>query len=517
MELDLRSFEGARLQTDICIIGAGAAGIALASAMERSGKDVLLVESGGLDAPAKDDDLLSGETEGLSFTGLVDGRVRGFGGATRVWAGQCIRLDAIDYERRAWAPYTGWPIGESELEPFYAEAEAFLGLRAPVYDAALWPRFGLPAPAFDASVLAPKFTIFCREPDLKTAHLSRLRSQRRLTIVLNATVTRLHLAPDARSIVGAEAASLTGKRIAIDAGAFVLCGGGIENARLLLASNDIAARGIGNERDLVGRYFQDHPTGRTVQLVLTHSRRFQEQFGILHRRGERYWPKLALSPARQRALQVMNANCYPVYDYSDESGVAALRSAMRPRRDAVGNAWLPAMRVLPRAVFEGVRWAGFGRAPIFPPERCWLQVHVEQAPDPANQVTLAESVDAFGVPRAKVIWRLGDLERRTLEAMVGAAVSELTRLGLANAAIDPWREQMRADAAFGLNDAFHHAGATRMSAAPSDGVVNPQCRVHGVENLYVAGSSVFPASGYANPTLTLIALAMRLAAHLARR
>lgn len=514
MQIDFAQLDSNReFRTDVCIVGAGAAGIALAHELATHQVNSILVESGGLIRNEQIDILSEGETVGLKFTGLTEGRARAFGGATLLWFGQCIRLDPIDYEVRDWVPYSGWPLDESTLAPFYDRAEAFLGLSHAVYDERIWQSFGLTDPGFSSDRLLPRFTIYCATPNFARAYGRQLRAAPKLDILLNATATRLSLDASQSRVESIELQHIAGRKGKLFAKHFVLCTGGIENARLLLLSSP---QGVGNRRGLVGRFLQDHPNMRTGRLIPNKTRRLQEQFGMLHRAGLKYWPKLALSPEQQRRLGVLNAIAHPVYDYSPHSPASRLKRLLGHLRERrIGTSTIRDLGGLLPAVPMLAGMAGRllikGQAPAFEPSAIALQGYTEQPPNPDSRICLSQERDALGLPSARVDWKSSDLERRTLLALSRAIDSEFSRLGFGKLDIEPVLEQDSPAFTAKLSDAFHHAGTTRMSRSETDGVVDVDCRVHGVSNLYLCGGSVFPTSGYANPTLTIIALAFWVA------
>ncbi len=496
---------------DICIVGSGAAGLTLASHLG-GGLRVLVVEAGGRRPGIAG---LEGEAAEWAFTGFEQGRARAFGGATRLWAGQCIRLDPIDFERREWVPHSGWPITAAELAPFYDRAEAFLGVPRAVYDASTWRRFGIGAPCFANADVTPKFTVYMPQPDFAKHLGPPLARDPAVTILLNAAVTSIDLAPGARLVQGLSIAGDSGRTARVTARAFVLCGGGIDNPRLLLASRAVMADGIGNDKGLVGRFFQDHPSGTTGVVTTDRPAVLQNQFRRLRRGGVRYWPKLALTEAAQRRGRTLNANTIMLYDYEDGSALTRAKAAVAAvrARDPAKTA-AEAVRLvchLPELAGRALHSAVTGKAPMFKPRRVMLKAHVEQRPDPDNRVTLSDQVDRFGVPLPRLAWRVHPEELRTLRTVTQAAGSAFQSLGWGTLTCAPWLEGEPAAAQPYLEDTYHHHGTTRMAATASAGVTDPACKVFGTENLYLAGSSVFPTSGYANPTLTIVALAIRLA------
>jgi choline dehydrogenase-like flavoprotein len=243
-------------------------------------------------------------------------------------------------------------------------------------------------------------------------------------------------------------------------------------------------------------------------------RAVQEQFRKLRRRRVTYWPKLSFTEAAQRRGGYLNANGLMAYDYADDSALIRARqlvAAVRARRPAsVLRDGIRLLRHLPELAVQAAHTAATGKAVRFDPSRIMLQTFVEQVPDPDNRITLANTRDRFGVPRPRLTWRVQADELRTMRAFTAAVGAEFRRLGLGEMTVAPWLDEGSAAARGEVTDFYHHAGATRMASNPVDGVTDPDCRVFGTDNLYIAGGSVFPTSGYANPTLTIVALAIRL-------
>jgi choline dehydrogenase-like flavoprotein len=514
----IANFRGAdtptAFDTDVCIIGSGAAGLTLASHV--AGKlRVLIVEAGDAAPTRGADDWLAGEAGDFAFNGFQDGRMRAFGGATRLWAGQLLRLDAIDFEKRDWVLHSGWPITLKDLEPSYDRAERFLGVAAPLYDARIWSRFGVRDPGF-ANDIVPKFTVYMPQRDFTKAFGAQMvRTNPSIDLLLNATVLQIDLDPGATRVVGVQIGEAGGRRGAIRARAFVLCGGGIENPRLLLASNSVMPTGIGNAHDLVGRFFQDHPNGAAGVVTTAQPRVFQEQFRKLRRNRVTAWPKLSFTEAAQRRGRYLNANAMMEYEYADGSALTRAKTlveAVRARRPAaILRGGMRLLRHVPELAAQAAHTAATGKALRFDPARIKLQTFVEPVPDPESRVKLSTARDRFGIPRPHLTWRIHPDELRTMRAFAVAAGAEFHRLGLGELTVAPWLNQGVAAARAEIKEYFHHAGATRMASSPADGVTDPDCRVFGTDNLYIAGGSVFPTCGYANPTLTIVALAIRLA------
>ena len=512
---DLRGLpDGTHLDADVCIVGAGPVGIAVARELAGSGRSVLLLETGGLDPDPAADRLNDGETVGLPLPTLLGGRTRAFGGATKLWPGQCIRLDPEDLAERAWVPHSGWPITWADLAPYYGRAGEWFRMPRESFDEQAWRRFGMTPLPFAPGTIAHRSSMYTPIPDVGTHYRGELAAAPDVRVLLHATATRVHA--DADGVTGVTVREAGGHCAHVRADTVVLCGGGIENARLLLASD------VGNAHDQVGRWFSEHPV-LWIDLHVDDPRRLQEFFGLLGRGAVRYLPKLRLDPQAQRSRGALSAVADLVWHHREPEGLAAARelsSALQGRRrPALGPGGLrKAAGELGPVVRAGFRRFALGRPTAGPLERARLKILFEQAPNPASRVTLSSEVDALGVPKARVDWRLTEADRHTAQVWTGLLDAEFRRLGVARlGAVERLGALDRLagpDWAAGYEEACHHMGTTRMSTAPRTGVVDADGQVHGVPGLYASGSSVFPTGGYANPTLTIVALALRLADHL---
>jgi choline dehydrogenase-like flavoprotein len=517
---DLLTLEdGVRFEADVCLVGAGAAGITLALELAEHDFSVVLLESGGMKPEKADQELNDGEVAGLFYSGLTQGRTRALGGATKLWFGQCIRFDSIDFEKRSWVPYSGWPITAADLSPWYDRAEHMFSIHGERYDEEVYKKVGTSAPAWDRDSIRTHFTIYSPNLDLGGLYSRRLTQSDRVQVLLHANVIEIETNASGREARAVQVQTMSGNRARVRAKAVVLCGGGIENARLLLLSNGVKPCGLGNENDLVGRFLQDHPNGFTATLETTDTRALNELFALQYQGALRYFPKFPLGLAVQRDAQVLNCTSHLVFEYAEESGIAALKEIYRAfRRRQLPSNFLQHLKRVAMNLPEVARAAAHrylrGKSPLGTPRQILLQCHTEQAPDPSSRVTLSASRDPLGLRRGQVDWRLNQSERNTVQVMTKVMGTELKRLGLAEVTPEPWLSDSGNGWKSRLSDCFHHIGTTRMSDSPATGVVDRNCEVFGVRGLYVAGSSVFPTSGYANPTLTIVAMSMRLADHL---
>jgi choline dehydrogenase-like flavoprotein len=509
MLIDFRSVEPEiRFETDVCIVGAGAAGITIARELAATSLRVCLVESGGLEPDAATQELSHGTTVGLAYGPLEATRVRCLGGSTQHWAGELDLPEATSFATRAWVPATGWPIGREELLPYYRRALPLCG-GAPLDALEAW-RGDAGPPGLDPGRLVARVRHFRTAAALHfgEAYATELRRAQGVRVLLHGTATRLRASPAGGRIEAVELCAPRGPRARVEARAFVLACGGIENPRLLLLSDDVEPAGLGNRHGLVGRCFMEHLVFRLGTLLGPSAR-----IAPLARLGRGAWTRivdLCPAPAYQRKEEILAFGAEAIDLPPEPPGVAAAARVARRLQEGrwperLDEAIWAMLRDLDDVAAEA--WTRLVRSES--PRRVAFEVMQEQAPHPDNRVTLGAERDALGQRRAVLTLRVGELERRTARAATAALARECGRLGLGRLHLD--------DAPAPLRGAHHHMGTTRMADDPRDGVVDRSGRVHGLENLYVAGSSVFPTGGYGNPTLTIVALALRLAEHLVTR
>jgi choline dehydrogenase-like flavoprotein len=497
------------LDADVCIVGAGATGLALAHELSGTRLRVVVLEAGGEQRQPASDALNVADSTGPLPVDATSARARVFGGTSTLWAGQCLRLEPDDFERREWLPHSGWPFRLSEFEPFYARAERLLGIDA-TYDERVWRPFRISPPPLDPDRLVARSTVYPRRIDLGRVLRGRLAAARNVRVLLHANAVRVD--PDVGHGSSVRALGSDRRALEVRSRATVLCGGGIENARLLLLSEL-------NPRGLVGRFFQEHPNGFVGEVVDADYKRLQDLFAMLYRRGRRFLPRLALSPSTRAAEQLLGCASVLVFEHPPDSAAAAAKGLLRAVRarqrppDPVRQLRKLAAGVPDLARLLYRRYA-LGRSPASAPTRIRLQAFCEQGPQPDSRVTLGTRRDALGTRIPEVRWALTDDEVRTLKGMTDAVDREFKRLALGRVRPEEW---LLARGTPPLQESYHHMGTTRMTISSRDGVVDAQGRLHDNEGVYCSGPSCFPTSGYANPTLTGIALSIRLADHLQAR
>lgn len=492
---------GEVLIADVCIAGAGAAGITIARDLVGSGLRVIMLESGGLERDEETQALYQGPHTGLPLQPLDFCRLRYFGGSTNHWSGICRRIEPEVFADRPGVA-EGWPIDPNVLAPYYRLAHATCGIGANEFEAApiaeragasLWP---LDPTRVDQVVYQLSAPVRFGE-----AYRQELSDADNVTIYLHGNVTQVTLTEAGGRVQAFACATLRGTRFEVQADHYVLALGGIENPRVLLASTEQERAGVGNAHDLVGRYFMEHPHVYAGAAIIAH--RAVDASFYLHGAAvdvvdgddqapvpTRVIPAIAPSAVVRARESLIALAC--TIGASNPRALSELTDTFRP--DQIGS--------LLRAGTEDLA--------VF-----MLTVRTEQRPLRESRVTLTAERDALGMPRARVDWRVADEDRADLRRgfeILGAEIAR-ARVGRLWMAVDG-NGRYPTD---GITGGCHHMGTTRMSDDPERGVVDAHCRVHGLENLFVAGSSVFPSAGFANPTLTIVALAHRLAAHLRQR
>jgi choline dehydrogenase-like flavoprotein len=517
------------IESDICIVGAGAAGLTIACQFAHSQTHICLLESGDLDFSWQTQALYEGRNVGLKYFDLDVCQIRYFGGNTNAWGGWCRPLDAIDFSNRPWVAGGGWPFSLAELEPYYRAAHAVCQIPEPEYGVdEIARRLGAKPLPFDPAKL--EATVYQFSPPTRFGQVYRdvISRARNITCVLNANVLGITLTPHARETREVSVGCLGAAGFRVKARHFVLAAGGIENARLLLLSNDIAANGIGNRYDLVGRYFMEHP--HTMRLLSSTQRPAAFRFYGIGFRKRALSVRLSLPAAVQAAEGLLNysANVHPAYFGHSSAAWIAFRKlvlSLDPRRRCD-----PYVRFAPygkKSVSLAQFYAMMRRFDktvaaaflhLFQPNGLVsgfiLESKSEQAPNWHSRVSLQQERDAFGLNRVQLDWRTLPIDRRTVIRGEAIIDQELRRLGIG--ALAPLHPSEAENWPANLEGGWHQIGTTRMHADPHRGVVDADGKVHDIANLFIAGSSVFPTSGAAPPTLTIVAMALRLADHLKR-
>jgi choline dehydrogenase-like flavoprotein len=545
---------GTVLEYDVCIVGGGAAGISMAKALAGTSWRVLLVEAGERGETAQARDLYRGfAAPAESHEPLEENRRRQFGGTTAAWGGRCVPFDAIDFEERSWVPHSGWPLKKSELESYYARAlELCEAGEYKFQSTEAFPDSQREMIAgFDGSdVVSTPLERWGPPTRFGKRYAADLQASDNVTVLLNANCLHIQLDPAGQRVEQIAVASFKRNRLIIKARHFVLTCGGLETARLLLASNDVRREGIGNHSDKLGRYYMSHLHGAVAVAQLRDNahgfiydferdpeqvycrRRFwitppaQEKNEMLNVISFFFRPPLDREMHRNALFSTTYLAKFLLTTFTRNSPNRAA-AILKEHRSALTSHLKIALKDAPGLIPQVIaiakaRYFAKRRVPMLLPPKSdnhyYLFYQSEHAPNPDSRVVLHSEKDFFGMPRLLVKVAFCDLDIQTVlrthrlirdqfaATKTGTLVYEEEEL------LDDVNKQIRR-----FNSSAHQLGTTRMSVNARDGVVDANCRVHGIENLFVAGGSVFPTSSHANPTLTLIALALRLADHLKHR
>jgi choline dehydrogenase-like flavoprotein len=533
---------------DVCIVGTGPAGTTVANELAGSGLRVAMLESGRLRPTQHGDALRRVTSEGIFIKDYSRERV--LGGASTTWAGLSSPLDACDLAQRAYLRESDWPIEHAELMSLYAQAAERYRFPALEMFGANGPRSfgamrkkGALQPTW--SRVEEKVFLAASEPQNFGREFRALFDSSELDVWLDATLVELDGERDGSRVREGVVRSSGGREARLRARVFVIATGGIENACLLLRSKTPWKQGLGNEHDQVGRWMMNHP--KNYRGILELARPVDSApyfFGCLHQ-GFAGYAGLRLPEDVQREQKLLNSyiRLEPLFPWSDNRGVESLvllvkksnffrrwkekragevvelrdysetgddSDLQNERKNAAG--WLALTGEIVRnapsvAAYAHSRLVRRRKPPI---QRARLRNFIEMEPDPENRVVLGEERDAYGQPRAIVRHRCTERDQRSLLALHEALVDDFTRAGIGTLHTDlatakPWPIDQ---------DASHHMGTTRMGRNPKTSVADANGRVHSVENVYMAGASLFPTSGCANPTFTIVALSIRLARHL---
>ena len=520
MITDARSVPaGTTLDTEVCIVGAGAAGITLARELIGSSFRVLLLESGGMEYEQATQELYEGQSIGRTFEDLTVSRLRYFGGTTNHWGGWCLPLDPIDFEPRDGFPYHGWPLTRSDLDPWYRRAQTVCQLGPYDYRPATW---GITPDKIPQPFAGPDFA--CRilqENWLRfgPVYAPELRQAKNVSVCLHANAFNFDAGENDAEVKELAVRTLAGNHFTVRARIYVVACGGIENARLLLASGRPGGNGLGNAHDRVGRFLMVHLVYPGGVIIPAHPRmsfdfRTQKHYAI---DGGRHWfaSFIGLRPESMRRRQLPNMMISWNYDFSPVKGAADALQRMIHFEDS-GSEWLEDLSDV-FSNFSGladfaVRKELFGEG--VPVKALHVNCASEQQPNPQSRVTLGSKRDSLGMPEVVVDWQLVPEDKSK-----AAEILHLLGSAIGGAEFGRFRPLLTEHGSWpkGFYGNEHQMGTTRMHDDPRQGVVDANCRVHGMANLYVAGSSVFPSGGAYNPTLTIVALALRLSDHIKGR
>jgi choline dehydrogenase-like flavoprotein len=496
---------------DICIVGAGAAGITLAVEFARKGKQVLLLEGGGALREETSQALYDSEVVGLPHRGIHTGRIRVKGGTTVRWGGQILELDAFDFTPRPGVPESGWPFPKTELTSFYERALQLEGLaKVERSDEAVWRDLNLPFTQF--ADLDAYLSRWCPEPNFARLHNKTLTTHPNIHLWLHASA--VELMTEGETATGLRCRTLTGVETIFRARRYIFCLGGIESSRFFLQPRPGGLPW--NRSGLLGKHFQDHIDGNAATVEPHDLASFHNTFDPIITHGFKYLPKLRLLPHLQAQLGILNIGSTMAFEDTGKVRMQAkhtIRNLMRGRFSEVTRDNLThTAKHVPMLFRQAWRYFVQRRAYAPPTVRIFLRIHCEQEPTSLSSITLTDQRDPLGLLRVRFDWQISERELETIRQYV--LIAQRSLAGVAR--IVPDEDLMSGSPNFlaRCDDSNHHMGGMRISNSDATGVVDTNLRLYGLTNTYICSSAVFPCSGFSNPTHTVLALALRLSDHL---
>jgi choline dehydrogenase-like flavoprotein len=496
---------------DICIAGAGAAGITLAVEFARKGKKVLVLEGGGALREDSSQALYDSEIVGLPHRGIHTGRIRVKGGTTVRWGGQILELDALDFTSRPGIPESGWPFPKTELTSFYERALQLEGLaNVERSDEAVWRDLGLPFTQF--TDLDAYLSRWCPEPNFARLHAQTLKAHPNIHLWLHASA--VELMTDGEAATGIRCRTLTGIKTIFRAPRYIFALGGIESSRFFLQPRPGGLPW--NRSGLLGQHFQDHIDCNAAAIQPHDLHQFHELFDPIFAHGFKYLPKLRLPPQVQAQHGTLSIGSTMSFEDTGKVRMQAkhtIRNLLRGRfSDVTGDNLRHTAKHIPMLAKQVWRYKVQRRAYAPSEVRIFLRIHCEQEPTSRSSIMLTDQRDPLGMLRIRFNWQISERELETIRQYVRIAQRSLAGV----ARIIPVEDLMYGSPSFlaRCDDSNHHMGGMRMSTSDATGVVDTNLRLYGLTNTYICSSAVFPCSGFSNPTHTVLALAIRLSDHL---
>ena len=502
------------INTDVCIVGAGAAGITLARQFANTNIRVCLMESGGFNLELPTQNLYKGSNVGWPYWPLDSSRIRFFGGTTNHWGGNCIPLNDDDFEQRDWISDSGWPISKTDLEPYYRAAQPVFGLGQEGYDPVEWQSDSMKLLEFSDDLITSNMFQGCEAKRFGAVYRAELLASSNLDTYLHANAIDIQSSENGKEIVRIKFACLNGNRFTVNAKTYLLALGGLENSRLLLASNGVQSKGLANGNDLVGRYFSDHYYFARLGLMVVPEA--NPNLNYYHKKirvsGREIGLHFELASAVKKKKKLLSTRIHiskvPWRAYSHDPGKPAINRDFGEKVASKLNSVWQSLSGLEKPNKNRPESYGELSSANLYSIGAWIEVN----PRKDSRVYLNDDKDVFGMPRITLDWIIANNEKRSLMTSLNYFARQVGANGIGRVRLDldeqsPWPWQG------GGEPGLHQMGGTRMNDSALKGVVDKHCKVHGIANLYIAGSSVFPTFGTANPTLTIVALALRLADH----
>ncbi len=496
---------------DICIVGTGPAGISVAKQLLDTDHRIVMLESGGMLPEPKYQQLNKGENSGPSFLSLDASRMRCFGGASKLWAGYCSPFKSDEFDKKSFIPLSGWPISLDDLKNYYKQAAKMLGISYKKFYSKDYFQDTFDGISFKEFNRDDSFLSGCvfqvsnvKNRDFGEKYKKDFESSLNTDIIFHSTVTKLNLNSSGKDIQSASIADLNGNKATIKAKIFVLACGALENPRILLASNDHYKNGIGNGSGFVGSCFMSHPGVTNVGEIHKSS---PDQCIDEEEYNDDYIVQFEMSP-KQRSKQKVLRHMLSISQYRDLANPSTYISGrvFTEFDKLVGN-----FNFVSSVKKTACRINGKYSSKLWN-----LTIALEQPPRLSNNLRLHKTNDILGIPKINMHWDdISEIEKNTVIKSVEAMACEL---GALNTGRIKFKNKLLTGESYKINDPVnHHIGTTRMADSFKIGVVDKDCKVFGISNLYIAGSSVFTTSSVVNPTYTIIAMSLRLGDYLKSR
>ena len=505
MHVDARKLENNSLiEGDICIVGAGAAGISMALEWINTPYKVILLEGGGFEYDEQVQELYAGKTTGQRYFPLKSIRLHYFGGTTGHWAGWCAEFDEIDFKKRDWIPQSGWPITLNDVKPFYPRAQKYVEVENDDFTLEHWQKKDNTLKPFqlNENKVWSKMWQFSPPTRFGTKYRNAIVNSKNIHLYTYANLVDITATENVSEIKSVTVKNHAGKQHIVKAKHFILACCSVQNARILLSSNKQATKGLGNDYDHVGRNFMEHLEIKTSGLWLADPadvNLYMIEFGVTKARAE-----LAISEQMQTQYKILNGTS-SLSPLEVAENQAAFIEVWTDEKDAMNKSLKELHKNDVKSKLNIPK--GFKAYQLF--------TRMEQAPNPNSRVTLDTETDALGMPRAKLNWELTPLEKHSLRMINTIIGQEVGRASMGRVKLYDYLQDEKDESwpSF-TGGGWHHMGTTRMSDDSKQGVVDADCKIHGIANLHVAGASCYVTAGAVNPTLTLIALTLRLSDHL---